>query len=427
MKKRYFSMLMALAAAISVISLSGTNAISEISEVNSLTIMGRKSDMEKSYMTSIFEQYQKSTGTMLNIIAIEDADFEVKASKKFSDGDVPDVFMHFNNADLKRFSVADNFYYLNDESWVNDLTDSSHAYCLDSEGNLLGLPFWESSVSGCYYNKTLLDSLGLKPATTQAEFDVLCQVLDDIGYTPICWPADGCTWMFQFGLDPIFADDPPLLQKLNKNEISYSDIPEVTKMVKWIKNAAEKGWFGSDYLKDGWSDISADLSTGDAVMTFIWDTWFYTDFEQGNKYSVDDFALMPVFMNTADSGTYEGGNLNMMMVNKNSDKLKTALEFLSFCASEENYNIAFKGISTVSCFKGQTTNIQSHMVTDASASIAANERVSTATSRIIGYSADDVAAAFDSLFNNDTDVSGCVKLMDDYRVKEAKNQGADGF
>ena len=427
MKKRYFSMLMALAAAISVISLSGTNAISEISEVNSLTIMGRKSDMEKSYMTSIFDQYQKSTGTMLNIIAIEDADFEVKASEKFSDGDVPDVFMHFNNADLKRFSVADNFYYLNDESWVNDLTDSSYAYCLDSEGNLLGLPFWESSVSGCYYNKTLLDSLGLKPATTQAEFDVLCQVLDDIGYTPICWPADGCTWMFQFGLDPIFADNPPLLQKLNKNEISYSDIPEVTKMVKWIKNAADKGWFGSDYLKDGWSEISADLSTGDAVMTFIWDTWFYTDFEQGNKYSVDDFALMPVFMNTADSGTYEGGNLNMMMVNKNSDKLKTALEFLSFCASEENYNIAFKGISTVSCFKGQTTNIQSHMVTDASASIAANERVSTATSRIIGYSADDVAAAFDSLFNNDTDVSGCVKLMDDYRVKEAKNQGADGF
>ncbi len=424
MKKRYFSVLLTLAAAISITTCNGT---SEMSDKTSLTIMGRKSDMQKSYMTSIFDQYQKSTGTMLDIIAIEDADFETEATEKFAHGDVPDVFMHFHNADLERFDVSDNFYYLNNESWVSDLTDRSRDYCLDSKGNLLGLPFWESSVSGCYYNKTLLNSLGLKPATTQAEFDFLCQALAEIGYTPICWPEDGCTWMFQLGLDPVFADDPSLLDKLNKNEITYSDIPEVTNMVKWIKNAADKGWFGSDYLKKDWSDISTDMGSGDAVMTFIWDTWFYTDFEQGNKYSVDDFALMPIFMNTVDGGTYEGGNLNMMMVNKNSDRLKTALEFLSFCATDKNYNIAFDGISTVNCFKGQTTNIQSQMVTDAGASIAENERASTAASRIIGYSADDVAAAFGSMFNKDTDVSGCVKLMDDYRIKKAKTQGADGF
>lgn len=104
----------------------------------------------------------------------------------------------------------------------------------------MGLPFWESSVSGCYYNKTLLDSLGLRPATTQAEFDVLCQALADIGQTPICWPADGCTWMFRFGLDPVFADDPSLLEALNANETAYADISEVTDMVRWIGSAADK-------------------------------------------------------------------------------------------------------------------------------------------------------------------------------------------
>ena len=426
MKRRRISTLLTLLVSAVCLTACGGGEQSGQEKVT-LSVMGRKSDMEKSYMTTLFRHYETTTGNQLNIITIEDAEFETEAAKRFEAGNVPDVFMHFHNADLSRFHVEDNFCYLNDESWVSDLADSARAYCEDRDGNLLGLPFWESSVSGCYYNKTLLDSLGLKPAATQAEFDMLCRALAEIGYTPVCWPADGCTWMFQFGLDPIFADDPDLLEKLNRNEITYSEIPEVTDMVQWVKNAADNGWFGDDYLKTGWSDISSVLGSGEAVMTFIWDTWFYTDFDPESRYTVDDFAVMPVFMNTADGGTYEGGNLNMMMVNKNGAHTEEALEFLRFCAAPENYNVAFDGISTVSCFKGQTTNIQSKMVTDARASIDEKERVSTAATRIVGYSADDVAAAFDSLLRGKTDAAGCVKLMDQYRIEEAEAQGADGF
>lgn len=392
-----------------------------------LTLMGKKSDLNKSYMTSIFDQYEKATGNKLDIISIEDADYENVASQRIADGEVPDIFLHFHNADLNRFDVENNFYYLNDEEWVSDLTDSAKAYCEDSEGNILGLPFWENSVSGCYYNKTILDSLGLKPATTQAEFDVLCQALAEAGYTPICWPANGCSWMFQFGLDPVFADDPELLEKLNNNEITYSEIPAVTDMIQWISNAAENGWFGSDYMDIGWDNISDTMGSGECVMTFIWDTWFYTDFDESNKYKIEDFSVMPVFLNTTENGTYEGGNLNMMMVNKNSGHLDEALEFLSFCATPENYNVAFDGISTVNCFKGQTTNIQSQMVTDAADSISKYERVSTAASRIIGYSAEDVASLINQLFQKQLDVPGCVQQMDELRIQEAETQGIGGF
>ncbi len=426
MKKRLF-WVAALVSTVLLTSCGGFPGGAGGTDRVTLTIMGKKSDLEKSYMTDIFERYEDATGNRLKIIAYEDADYERLASERFAQGDVPDVFLHFHNADLNRFDVAGNFYYLNGESWVDDLTDSARAYCQDADGNLLGLPFWENSVSGCYYNRTILDGLGLKPAATQAEFDVLCQALADAGYTPVCWPADGCSWMIQFGLDPVFADDPPLLRRLNRNEIAYADIPEVTRMVQWIADAAEKGWFGEEYLETGWSDIGPALGSGDAVMTFIWDTWFYTDFEQNRKYSVEDFAVMPIFMGTADEGTYEGGNLNMMMANKNSERLDTVLEFLEFCATPQNYNAAFEGIATVSCFKGQTTNIQSQMVTDAGASIATNERVSTAASRIIGYSADEVAEVFDELFRHKTDVSGCVRRLDECRIAGAKSQGADGF
>ena len=421
--RRFTAWLLVLAAALLLTACSGPAD----QDGATLSVMGKKSDLNKSYMTSILEQYEQATGNELRVIAYEDAEYETSAERDFANGDAPDVFLHFHNADLDRFDADENFYYLNDESWVSDLTDSALAYCEDTDGNVMGLPFWENSVSGCYYNKTILDSLGMRPATTQAEFDMLCQTLTDIGYTPICWPADGCTWMFQFAMDPIFADDPALLERLNKNEITYADIPAVTDMVQWIADAAEKGWFGRDYMSIGWDEIGPVMSSGGAVMTFIWDTWFYTDFAADGAYAKEDFALMPVFMDTVDGGTYEGGNLNMMMVNKNSAHLQQALDFLAFCAAPEHYNKAFDGISTVNCFKGQTTNIQSQMVTDASVSIEANERVSTAASKIVGYSAEDVASALKSLLLGQTDVAGCVQMMDEYRIRQAGIQGAEGF
>ncbi len=392
---------------------------------DALTILGKESDLKKPYMTAIFDLYKQSTGENLNLLSIEDAEFEAEAARLEKEGELPDIVLHFHNADLSRLNAGETFCALNGEKWVDDLTESARAYCTDANGNLLGLPFWESSVSGCYYNKKLFNDLGLIMPTTQEDFDGACEFLllaNKKPITPICWPGNGCSWMYQFGLDPIFADDPALLEKLNNNEISFSEIPAVEGMATWLSGAAEKGWFGKNFMEIGWDDISPKLASGEAAMTFIWDTWFYTDFKPG-KYTVDDFALMPIFMNTANGGTYEGGNLNMMMVNKKSEKRERALAFLDFCATPENYNVAFDGISTVSVFKGQTTNIQSKMVTDAQASIAAHERVSTASTKIVGYSADETAALFGSLFQNKISIAQCLAKMDEIRTANALENG----
>ncbi len=427
MKKR--SVFLPLVSIVSALMLSGCFGPGEGEGSDSLTItvMGRKSDLAKSYMTSIFAQYEKATGNRIEPVFFEDTEFETSAAESFSKGEVPDIFMHFHNADLDRFDFEENFMPLNDQAWVDELTESSLAYCMDDAGNVMGLPYWENSVSGCYYNKTILDDLGLRPATTQSEFDILCEALAETGNLPICWPAAGGGWMVQFALDPVFADDPELLQRLNRNEVTYADIPQVTDMVQWIADAADRGWLGHEYLNWDINDVDPVMSGGQAVMTFMWDTWFYTDLAKDGRYTVDDFALMPVFLGTEDGGTYEGGNLNMMMVNKNGGHVDACLEFLTFCATAENYNVAFDGISTVNCFKGQTTNIQSPMITNAAEPVEGVLRASTAASRIKGYSDDDVAAALDSLFRGKTDVAGCVALLDEYRIARAHDLGVEGF
>ncbi len=421
-KKLAFFPALALAAALCLLSACGPKEDGRVT----LTLMGKKTDLAKNYMTRIFEQYEKETGNELEILAYEDEEFEEAAAKKAEEGDLPDLMMHFNNSDLEILQPEEHFYCMDGESWIDSLTPAAKAYCENPKGKIFGLPFWEMSVSGCYYNKTLLDSLGLKPASTQKEFDVLCQALADIGQTPICWPADGCGWMYQFGLDPVFADDPERLDKLNRNEASYADVPEVADMLEWLLGASARGWFGDSYMDIGWSDISPSINSGETAMVFIWDTWFYTDFEEG-KYTRDDFALMPVFMGTAEDGTYEGGNLNMLMARKDGEHLEEALGFLEFCADPDHYNAAFRGVATESVFQGQTTNIESDMVLDAEESVKEKQRVSTAEPGIVGYHTQDVCNAVTELMAGKTDVEGCIRLLDEYRVKEAKRQGAKGF
>ena len=50
-------------------------------------------------MSKIFDKYKRDTGNNINVIEYEDSEFEIKASQKFTEGEIPDLFMHFNNAD----------------------------------------------------------------------------------------------------------------------------------------------------------------------------------------------------------------------------------------------------------------------------------------------------------------------------------------
>lgn len=424
--KKTINKVVSITIATSVVLTGGAICV-QADSGGTLTIMGKAIDFSLPYYERLFESYEKETGNKLDLITLEETSFDTVATSKFATGDIPDIFVHHNNAQLSNYDVTNNFYYMNDEEWVNELSEGARATAEDTEGNILGLPFGENSISGMYYNKTLLDELGLEPATTQKEFDELCTAIKEAGYTPLCFPAGGSYWMYQFGMDPIFADNPEKLNKLNKNGITYGDIPEITNMIQWIKEAADKEWFEDTYMTDGWDELSVIMGTGEAVMIPIWDTWFYTDFDEGYDYTKEDFGVMPVFFNTVDEGTYEGGNLLLMMANKNSENLELALDFIEYASKPDVYNAAFDGVSTADIFKNQTTNIEAVMVTNSTDSINKLCRASTAAPKIIGFTQNDVGVAVQEMLMGNVDVEGCIKLMDDARIAGAKALGTEGF
>lgn len=382
-----------------------------------LTLYGNADDLAKPYMQKIISMWEKESGNTIDQQGLDTDNAETIALTKFTTGDIPDLYIHFGNSNLKNFNPLENFVDWTDADWVSDIQDSILPQATYEE-TIVGLPYWEASNSGCFYNKEIFEELGIKQPKTQDEFDTACDILIENGIQPIYLAAaDAWPVLYQYALDPVLEEHPEYIEKLNAGEMKYADIPEFVNMCKWFQSAAEKGYFGKNFASDTWDYTSEVLGTGEAAMLFGWDTWFDTDYDsESYDYIGKDFGIMPVFMGTTDKGTYEGGNVNLMLVNKNSKNVEVAKEFINFMAEPVNYNEAFDGVSTAAVFKQQTTNINSSQYEENKESVDSLIRASSAQSKIIGYSQNEGGKALLQLMSGDISVDECIKLIDDDRI-----------
>lgn len=387
-----------------------------------LTLYCNADDMAKPYMQKIISLWEEESGNKIDQQGLDTDNAETIALTKFTTGDIPDLYVHFGNSNLKNFNPEENFVDWTDAEWVSDIQDSVLPQATYND-KIIGLPFWEASNSGCFYNKKIFDELGISQPKTQEEFDKVCGKLLENDIQPIYLAAaDSWPILYQFALDPVLEEHPEYIEQLNAGELTYAEIPEFTSMCEWFLSAAEKGYFGKNFASDTWDYCSEVLGTGEAAMLFCWDTWFDTDYDsESYDYAGEDFGIMPVFMGTCEEGTYEGGNVNLMMANKNGDHVEEAKDFINFMSVPENYNQAFDGISTAAVFKGQTTNVNSTQYEENKDSVDQLIRASSAQPKIVGYNQGEGGKALLQLMSGDITVEECIKLIDDDRIATLKS------
>lgn len=387
-----------------------------------LTLYCNADDMAKPYMQKIISLWEEESGNKIDQQGLDTDNAETIALTKFTTGDIPDLYVHFGNSNLKNFNPEENFVDWTDAEWVSDIQDSVLPQATYND-KIIGLPFWEASNSGCFYNKKIFDELGISQPKTQEEFDKVCDKLLENDIQPIYLAAaDSWPILYQFALDPVLEEHPEYIEQLNAGELTYAEIPEFTSMCEWFLSAAEKGYFGKNFASDTWDYCSEVLGTGEAAMLFCWDTWFDTDYDsESYEYAGEDFGIMPVFMGTCEEGTYEGGNVNLMMANKNGDHVEEAKDFINFMSVPENYNQAFDEISTAAVFKGQTTNVNSTQYEENKDSVDQLIRASSAQPKIVGYNQGEGGKALLQLMSGDITVEECIKLIDDDRIATLKS------
>lgn len=393
-----------------------------------LSIMGNAGDLARPYMDKALKLYEEKTGNKLDIQGIPGDNFEQVSATKFNTGDIPDIFMSFGKNTLKKYAPETNFVDFSDAKWVSDIDDTVIGQT-QYNGKVWGLPLWEASVTGFFYNREIFEKHSIKAPTTQAEFMAVCQQLKDAGVNPLymgfqdTWPL-----LNQVAMDPIFASGDNL-EKINQNQIQYADIPQMTSMMAWYKEMADKGYLGETYATNTY-DYGVDaMANGEYAMIFIWDTWLYTDLNAKYAGVADKFSLMPAFMGTTEEGSVEGPNASLLLVNKNSKNTAAAVEFIEFMANPENYNVAFDGVHTAPVFKGQTTIQTTPQYKEAKESGLLDRvlRPSSTWGSVIGYNQGDTAKATQDIMMGNTSIEDGLRTIDDLRISIAKAQQAEGF
>ena len=378
-----------------------------------LIIWGVYPDLERSYIKKALDRYEDLTENDLEVVQIPKEEFEkrMQASVK-GEIEKPDILLSYGGTNIETYYPDENFYDFTEEPWVDDLTDTSINQTIYN-GKVIGLPHWEASISGTLYNKEIFEKYGLEIPENQEEFMKVCRVLKKKGITPLYLPAKEISMLlYQFPLDSIVMNS-ETLEKLNEGKIGYADIPEMKKVVKWYKEMAEKGYLGQDYEKNDWDGMNEAMDSGRYAMMLCWDTWLYTDF-QGDAAK---FGLMPAFVGTPEEGTFEGPNLGLFIVNKNSARLDAALNFITFLADPYNYNAVFENIYTAPVFKNQVASISTPQYLEAEQLIEQKFRDSIAWLRIRGFSQMDASCILEYM-KKDSGLSpeDCLKKMDHLRT-----------
>lgn len=426
-KRRIFLGAAAVILGILSIFKFGEREVTAQEEGVTLVLYGSADDVKVSYLQKAIEMYEEQSGNHIDVQPIDTNNFNEIVKKKYQIGEIPDLLMCFGGYGLETYNPSENFVDFKDEAWAEDINEEILSQVKRGD-SVYGVPFWTCSVSGCLYNKRIFEKYNLEIPHTQTEFDEICETLQNEGVQPVYMMGKDDWSLFpQYAMDVIFSDA-QTLDRLNRNELTYTEIPQMRDMLEWYIQSAERGYFGSEYMSDTYAGCEDALGNGDAAMAFLWDTWLYTEYEEElYQYKKEDFGLMPAFMGTSEKGSFEGANCNVILASKKGENVETAKEFIRFLAQPRVYNSAFEGVYTQPIFQSMTTNKETQQYQESRKWIEEVGNLSVAAREIAGYSESRCGRDIQELLARNINIESCLQKMDEARIEACRILGISGF
>lgn len=287
------------------------------------------------------QKFTEETGIKIDFQIVPSDQYDNLLATKLNAGEAADIF-YSQGGSLNigpRYNPEQNCVDLSDQEWVSRM-DSLAKESVSLNDKVYGTIVWDTNLPWVFvYNKKIFKQYNLPIPTTYAEFKDGCAVLKQAGITPIYEPAaDG--WHHQLALmeiGPRYQElNPGLYKKLNNNEIKLADISAMKKMLSQMKDLADLGYFGENYLSDQTADTPRMLASGQYAMSFDgFDLPQRIEDSPESRYSSEDFGffVMPYLDNQIVNINPQGPS---KFIYSGSKHIEEAKEYFRFLMKPEN-------------------------------------------------------------------------------------------
>ena len=393
-----------------------------------ITVGLKASHVEISNIETYKKAYEEKTGNTLDVQAIADDQFDSLLQTKLSTNGMWDIFIGDTGTQSTSYQHEKNLVDLSNEPWVDKLTDTGKESILHTDGKLYCLPNGGMNSFGIVYNTEVFEKNEIEIPKTFEEFDAACEKLKNAGITPIYVSmADAWTVnQIMNGEWPnILKSDPECLDKLNKNEMHWDDIPEFKDMFVRLKSYVDKGYFNSDMATAKYEMAQKAVAAGEAAMMYMGD-WADPEFAKvapEGKGKIGMFAAPSKDGNSQLAIAGPGG----YYISKQSKNLDVAKDFLNFMAEDDNIKLNIETRGCTSIWKDiEATNL-SKTLEDTQSYIDAGLTQTHYNQTYVITPSDDANSAFLSVLLEQKTPEECAKIWSDSVITVGKQLGFDGF
>ncbi len=235
---------------------------------------------------------------------------------------------------------AENVFDLSNEPWVPRLKDWARNGATVDE-KLWGLNIWSADGWAMLYNTGIFDKYNLTPPKNYTEFLNICETLENNGILPI-YEFFSELWHPPLYLSEaagvVNYNNPGTYDKLNNGELKFVDIPEFVLVLTQLKELADKGYLGKDYMSNLWNDAYKAMGTGEAAM-YLGSPGQLLEIDVGYPDSgAKDFKGFPSplgFTGEVNVFAVSAGGI-VQLVNKDTKNIDLVRAYFEFITRDEN-------------------------------------------------------------------------------------------
>ncbi len=289
---------------------------------------------------ALAEKFTEETGIKVDYQIVPSDQYPNLLQTKLNSGECTDIFCsQAGRFDIvTTLNVEKNAADLSGEAWTSTIEKTS-AVEVSVDGKVYGQPMADTSaVWAVAYNKKTFSDLGLSVPKTWAEFTAVCDAIMESGITPIFQPvSDGwhhVLWFAEMGA-AYDAAEFGLVDDLNNNKKLFADSAIMKTAVDQIKEMADKGYWGENYMADVYADQPAKIASGEYAMTIANQGLPQQVADLDSGLTADDigFFVMPLVDNNKLNVNPVGPTRFVYSGSENADAAK---QYLAFLAQPEN-------------------------------------------------------------------------------------------